>query len=52
MGIDLDDDLHTQVYYDPEQIKPLYKSVSLPEKYVFFHGKTSVVITKLLLYYN
>ncbi len=41
MGIDLNDDLHTEVYYDPAQMKPLYKSISLPEKYVFFHGKTA-----------
>jgi hypothetical protein len=41
MGVDLNNDLHTEVYYDPEKIKHLYMSISLPEEYVFFHGKTA-----------
>jgi hypothetical protein len=40
MGVELDNDLHTQVYYDPEKIAHLYKTITLPEEYVFFHGKT------------
>ncbi len=49
MGIGLDNDLHTQVYYDPEKIRPLYESISLPEEYVFFHGKTGAASKDLPL---
>ncbi len=40
MGVELGNDMHTQVYYDPEKIAHLYKTITLPEEYVFFHGKT------------
>jgi hypothetical protein len=41
MGITLEEDeLHTEVYYNPEALKPYYAKVDLPSEYVFFHGKT------------
>lgn len=43
MGITLEkDEVHTEVYYDPEELKPYYEKVDLPQEYVFFHGKTGV----------
>jgi hypothetical protein len=43
MGIELDTgDLHTEFHYNPENCKEHLSKIKLPEKYVFFNGRTGV----------
>ena len=40
MGVVLNADVHTSVYYNPEELRAFFKVVPLPAEYVFFHGRT------------
>ncbi len=40
MGVALGGDVHTEVYYKPEALRPFFKTIPIPAEYVFFHGIT------------
>ena len=42
MGVDLGGDVATDVHYDRARATAELRSMSLPRRYVFFHGKTGV----------
>lgn len=40
MGVALNGDVHTEVYYKPEELQPFFKAIPIPDEFVFFHGVT------------
>ena len=47
MNVDLDGDIHTEVYYNPAEAANLAANIKLPEEYVFFHGATGAAAKNL-----